>query len=90
MTIVLNSLGEFTVRCISGVLSESNPGFRKLSVLLFFLFLPTGDGASTLGGLFSFLSFASFHEWYLELGVSSVFYKVVIGGSLLRVGGSSF
>lgn len=56
MTIVLNSIGEFTVRCISGVLSESNPGFRKLGVLLFFLYLPTGDGASTFGGLFSFLS----------------------------------
>lgn len=59
MTIVLNSFGQFTVRCISGVLSESNPGFRKLGVLLFFLFLPTGDGASTLGGLFSFLSLHS-------------------------------
>lgn len=56
MTIVLNNFGEFTVRCISGVLSESNSGVRKLGVLLFLLFLPTGDGASTLGGLFIFLS----------------------------------
>lgn len=56
MTIVLNSFGEFTVRCIPGVLRESNPGVRKLGVLLFLLFLPTGDDASTLGGLFIFLS----------------------------------
>lgn len=55
-SIVLNNFGEFTDRCISGVLSESNPGFRKLGVLLFLLFLPTGDGASTMGGLFIFLS----------------------------------
>lgn len=55
-SIVLNNFGEFTDRCISGVLSESNPGVRKLGVLLFLLFLPTGDGASTLGGLFSVLS----------------------------------
>lgn len=55
-SIVLNNFEEFTDRCISGVLSESNPGVRKLGVLLFLLFLPTGDGASTLGGLFSFLS----------------------------------
>lgn len=56
MTIAQNNFGEFTVRCILGVLSESNPGVRKLGVLLFLLFLPTGDGAFTLGGLFSFLS----------------------------------
>lgn len=57
MSIGLINFGEFTDRCISGVLSESNPGVRKLGVLLFVLFLPTGDGAFTLGGLFIFLSF---------------------------------
>lgn len=56
MTTVLNSFRVFLVRCISGVLSESNPVFRKLGVPLSFLFFPTGDGASTLGGLLKFLS----------------------------------
>lgn len=85
MSIVLNNFGEFTVRCISGVLSESNP-VQKLGVLLFSLFLPTGDCAFTLGGLFSFLSLHASMSGVLTREFLQCFIWWSSEGSLLRVG----
>lgn len=86
MTIDLNKFGEFTDRCILGVLSESSPGLRKLGVLLFLSFLLIGNGAFTLGGLFIFLSFHASMNGVLTRELLHCFIWWSPEDSFLRVG----
>ena len=86
MTIGLNNFGEFTDRCISGVLERikswgSETWRSSIRIIL------AHRRWRIHTGRFIYLSIVPrFHERCLDSGVSSLFDMVVTGGLFLRVG----